>query len=240
VVGRAVYECGTELRANIASYAAHILDTREDTIEFENEQFHSDEVPEVVTLDELINRAAAEGFPLEAKGYFDPETTRLDPESGQGIPYATYAFATQGILVKVDRQTGQVTVLKVIASHDVGQAINPTAVEAQIHGGVAMGLGYGIMEHVHMERGRILNPGFEGYHIPTSVDIPEITAIVVEDPEPSGPYGAKGVGEPALIPTAPAICNAVATATGCRFFETPLTPQRIWAAISRKNAPLED
>jgi CO/xanthine dehydrogenase Mo-binding subunit len=98
-----------------------------------------------------------------------------------------------------------------------------------------MGLGYGIMENVQMEGGHILNPGFGGYLIPTPLDIPEMTTIVVEDPEPSGPYGAKGVGEPALIPTAPAICSAVAMATGCRFFETPLTPERVWAAMNKKH-----
>ena len=235
VVGRAVYECGRGLRDLLMSYAGHLLNRGEDAVKFQNEQFSADDVAEILTLDELIEKAASEGFALESKGYFNPETTRLDPESGQGVPYTTYAFATQGALVKVDRQTGQVTVLKVIAAHDVGQAINPSAVEAQIHGGVAMGLGYGIMEHVHLEQGHILNPNFGGYLIPTPVDIPEMTTMIVEDPEPSGPYGAKGVGEPALIPTAPAICNAVAAATGCRFFEIPLIPQRVWAAIRRKS-----
>ena len=122
-------------------------------------------------------------------------------------------------------------VVKIMAAHDVGQAINPNTVEAQMEGGVVMGVGYGTMESVVVEQGKILNPDFQEYLIPTAMDIPEIQTIIVEDPEPSGPYGAKGVGEPALIPTAPAILNAVARATGCQFFEIPLTAERVWAAM---------
>jgi len=233
VVGRAVYECGKALRDELSSYAAHFLNCSKEAVDFENAQFFEEDKARTVTLDEVISHSIKKGFSLQSKGYFDPEITRLDPDSGQGVPYATYAFATQGALVKVDRQTGQVTVLKVIAAHDVGRAINPSAVEAQIQGGVGMGLGYGIMECVHLEQGNILNPDFQGYLIPTAMDMPEIETIIVEDPEPSGPYGAKGVGEPALIPTAPAICNALARATGCRFFETPVTPESLWAAMNK-------
>lgn len=233
VVGRAVYECGKALREELMGYAAHFLKCSENAVGFESDQFFRADKTKTLTLDTLIGLAIAEGFPLQSKGYFDPDTTQLDPNTGQGVPYGTYAFATQGVLVKVDRHTGQATVLKVIAAHDVGRAINPSAVEAQIQGGVIMGLGLGIMECVHVEKGEILNPDFQGYLIPSAMDMPEIKAIIIEDPEPSGPYGAKGVGEPALIPTAPAICNALAKATGCRFFETPVTPESIWAALNR-------
>jgi CO/xanthine dehydrogenase Mo-binding subunit len=235
VVGRAVYECGKALRDELMGYAAHFLKCSEEAVDFENHQFFTEDKARTITLDALIGHAIDEGFPLQSKGYFDPHTTHLDPDTGQGIPYATYAFATQGALVKVDRQTGQATVLKVIAAHDVGFAINPSAVEAQIQGGIVMGLGLGIMECVHVEQGEMLNPDFQGYLIPSAMDLPEIKVIIIEDPEPSGPYGAKGVGEPALIPTAPAICNALAKATGCRFFETPVTPESIWVAMNKVN-----
>jgi CO/xanthine dehydrogenase Mo-binding subunit len=233
VVGRAVYECGKALRDELMGYAAHFLKCSEEAVDFENDQFFTEDKARALPLDALIGRAIEEGFPLQSKGYFDPDTTHLDPDTGQGVPYGTYAFATQGALVKVDRQTGQATVLKVIAAHDVGCAINPSAVEAQIQGGVIMGLGLGIMECVHVEQGEMHNPDFQGYLIPSAMDLPEVQAIIIEDPEPSGPYGAKGVGEPALIPTAPAICNALAKATGCRFFETPVTPESIWAALNK-------
>ncbi len=120
--------------------------------------------------------------------------------------------------------------MRVVAAHDVGRAVNPNTIEAQVQGGVAMGVGYGIMEQVIRKRGTVQNPGFHGYLVPTAMDIPEMETIIVEDPEPTGPYGAKGVGEPALIPTAPAIRNAVSRATGREFFELPLNAEEVWRA----------
>lgn len=231
VVGRAVLEGGKELRNRFIHYAARLLQCNEQAVRFENNEFFTHTRKKIISFNELVDHAAKEGISFQSTGYFDPDITRLDPDSGQGIPYGTYAFATQAALVKVDKETGQVEVVKVIAAHDVGQAINPNTVEAQIEGGVVMGVGYGTMESVVVEQGKILNPNFQEYLIPTAMDIPEITTIIVEDPEPSGPYGAKGIGEPVLIPTAPAILNAVAKATGCHFFEIPLTAERVWAAM---------
>jgi CO/xanthine dehydrogenase Mo-binding subunit len=231
VVGRAVFEGGRGLRDQLIHHAARLLQCSAQAVRFENSRFFADKGKRIISLDELLQNAAKEGVSFQSTGYFDPDTTRLDPDSGQGVPYGTYAFATQAALVKVDKETGQVEVAKIVAAHDVGQAVNPNTVEGQIEGGAVMGIGYGTMEQVVVDGGKILNPGFQEYLIPTSMDIPEITTIIVEDPEPSGPYGAKGVGEPALIPTAPAIRNAVARATGCQFFETPLTAERVWAAM---------
>ncbi|MBW1676593.1 MAG: xanthine dehydrogenase family protein molybdopterin-binding subunit [Deltaproteobacteria bacterium] len=231
VVGRAVFEGGKELRNRFIHYAAHLLQCKEQAVRFENSEFFTDTREIIITLDELFENAVKEGVSFQSTGYFDPDTTHLDPDSGQGVPYGTYAFATQVALAKVDRDTGQIEMVKVIAAHDVGQSINPNTVEAQIQGGVVMGVGYGTMENVVTHQGKILNPDFQEYLIPTAMDIPEIQTIIVEDPEPSGPYGAKGVGEPALIPTAPAILNAVARATGCQFFEIPLTAETVWTAM---------
>ncbi len=232
VVGRALCEAGSTLREEWKSYAGRLLGCSAETVRFEEGYFYA-EGDDKIAVSDLLHRAAAEGVCLSAHGYFDPDTTRLDPDSGHGVPYGTYAFATQGALVRVDRGTGQVEVLKVIAAHDVGNAVNPKMVEAQLQGGVVMGVGYGIMEQVILEKGKILNPGFHGYLIPTALDIPDIETIIVEHPEPTGPYGAKGVGEPALIPTAPAVCSAVTSATGCPFFEIPLTAERVWHVLSR-------
>jgi CO/xanthine dehydrogenase Mo-binding subunit len=233
VVGRAVFEGGKTLRKQLVGYAARLLGCSPGAVRFEDGQFLVDKRERIITLDELLENAASEGVSFQSPGYFDPDTTRLDPDSGQGVPYGSYAYATQAALVKVERETGHVEVVKLIAAHDVGQAVNPNTVEGQIEGGAAMGMGHVTMERVVIERGKILNPGFQEYLIPTAMDIPEITTIIVEDPEPSGPYGAKGVGEPALIPTAPAIRNAVARATGCQFFETPLTAEKVWEAMKR-------
>jgi CO/xanthine dehydrogenase Mo-binding subunit/aerobic-type carbon monoxide dehydrogenase small subunit (CoxS/CutS family) len=163
---------------------------------------------------------------LAGRGTFDPDTTPLDRD-GQGVPYQTYAFGAQIALVEVDPGLGTVKVRKIVAAHDVGRAINPTQVEGQIHGGIAQGLGMALMEAYVPGRTENLHD----YLIPTAGDMPEIECILVEDPEPSGPYGAKGVGEPALIPTAPAILGGIRDAVGVRITELPATPDRVRAAI---------
>ncbi|MBW2432259.1 MAG: xanthine dehydrogenase family protein [Deltaproteobacteria bacterium] len=171
----------------------------------------------------LAQRLHKKGLPLTWNGFFDPETVPLDPETGQGVPYATYAFACQLALVKVDTLTGEVQVKKIVAAHDVGKAIHPQNVRGQICGGVAMGMGFALMEA--FVPGQTLS--FKDYLIPTCADMPEIIPIIVESPEPTGPFGAKGVGEPALIPTAPAIVNALANALGERIYELPANLERV-------------
>jgi CO/xanthine dehydrogenase Mo-binding subunit len=161
------------------------------------------------------------------EGYFDPPTTPLDGD-GQGAPYATYGFAAQMAEVEVDLELGTVRVLKVHAAHDVGRAINPTQVEGQIHGGIVQGLGMALMEEYVAGK----TDNLHDYLIPTIGDVPQIVVHIVEDPEPLGPFGAKGVGEPALIPTAPAILNAIHHATGVRITHLPATPDRVRKAIA--------
>jgi aldehyde oxidoreductase len=164
--------------------------------------------------------------PLMGEGTFDPPTTPLDTD-GQGIPYATYAFAAQIAVVEVDLELGTVKVLRMVAAHDVGKAINPTLVEGQIEGGIAQGLGLALMEEYLPGRTENLHD----YLIPTIGDVPEVECILIEDREPLGPSGAKGVGEPGLVPTAPAILGAVHHATGVRARRVPLLPHRLREAI---------
>jgi CO/xanthine dehydrogenase Mo-binding subunit len=129
--------------------------------------------------------------------------------------------------VEVDVELGTVRVLRIVAAHDVGRAVNPLQVEGQIQGGVAQGLGLALMEEYVPGRTENLHD----YLIPTVGDVPDIRCILVEDREPLGPYGAKGIGEPALIPTAPAILNAIHHATGVRITRVPATPDRVRAAL---------
>ena len=171
----------------------------------------------------LAQRIHKKGLPLTWNGFFDPETVPLDPETGQGVPYATYAYACQLALVSVDTLTGEVRVEKIVAAHDVGKAIHPENVKGQICGGVAMGIGFALMEA--FVPGQTLS--LKDYLIPTCADMPEVIPIIVESPEPSGPFGAKGVGEPALIPTAPAIVNALANALGKRIYQLPANLERV-------------
>ncbi len=168
----------------------------------------------------------ADGFVLRGDGRYDPPTTPLDAD-GQGVPYASYAFAAQLALVEVDTRLGTVRVLRIVAAHDVGRAVNPQQVEGQIHGGVAQGLGLALMEEYVPGRTENLHD----YLIPTVGDVPPIEVLLIEDADPLGPYGAKGVGEPALVATAPAILNAVADATGARLLRVPATPDQVLAAL---------
>jgi aldehyde oxidoreductase len=170
--------------------------------------------------------ADAHGYVLSAEETFDPPTSPLD-EDGQGVPYAVYGFGAHMAQIEVDIALGTVKVLRITAAHDVGRAINPTLVEGQIEGGIAQGLGLALMEEFFPGRGENLHD----YLIPTIGDVPPIESILIEDASPLGPYGAKGIGEQALIPTAPAILNAIHHATGVRIYRVPVTPDRLRAAI---------
>jgi CO/xanthine dehydrogenase Mo-binding subunit len=168
----------------------------------------------------------ANGDVAVGRGRFDPPTVPLDAD-GQGVPYATYGFAAQFAEVEVDVELGTTKVLSVHAAHDVGRAVNPTQVEGQVHGGIAQGLGLALMEEYVSGR----TDNLHDYLIPTVGDVPPIVVHLVEDPEPLGPWGAKGVGEPALVATAPAILNAIRHATGVRATRVPVTPDRLRAAL---------
>jgi CO/xanthine dehydrogenase Mo-binding subunit len=163
---------------------------------------------------------------LSAEATFDPPTKPLD-EDGQGVPYAIYGFGAQLAEVEIDLDLGTVRVLKLTAAHDVGRAINPTLIEGQIEGGAAQGLGMALMEEFVPGRGENLHD----YLIPTIGDMPAVESILIEDPSPIGPFGAKGIGEQALIPTAPAILNAIYNAVGVRIRKLPATPDKVRAAI---------
>ncbi len=175
-----------------------------------------------------LSRLSADndGVVLVGEGVFDPPATALDSH-GQGEPYGTYAFAAQMAVVEVDMELGTTKVMRIVAAHDVGKAINPTLVEGQIHGGIAQGLGLALMEEYLPGK----TDNLHDYLIPTVGDMPEIEVILVEDPDPNGPQGAKGVGEPGLVPTAPAILAAIKMATGVRMHKVPATPDRLRAGI---------
>jgi CO/xanthine dehydrogenase Mo-binding subunit len=233
ISGNAVKEAAGKVADVLVTEAVDVLKTPKSLLVLEDgfvvDSRHSEKR---VPLSKLAKRAHDRGRPLSWQGYFDPETTPLDGATGQGIPYATYAFASHLALVTVDTSTGEVRVNKIVAAHDVGKAINPQNVEGQIQGGAGMGLGFALMEE--FIPGKTASMG--DYHIPTSLDMPEIIPLIVEDHEPTGPFGAKGVGEPALIPTAPAILNAIADALGERIFRLPAHPERVREAVQGKTA----
>ena len=178
----------------------------------------------VIVLADILPQT--NGDVLTGEGMFDPPTTTLD-ENGQGSPYATYGFGAHIAEVEVDTLLGTTKVLRLAAAHDVGKTINPTQVEGQIQGGIAQGLGMALME----EYVQCVSENLHDYLMPTVGDMPEIEIILIEDPEPLGPYGAKGIGEHALIPTAPAILAGIKHATGISIRHVPATPDRVFTAL---------
>lgn len=169
--------------------------------------------------------------PLRTEGEFIAQTTKIDEETGRGAPYWPYTFSVYGIEVEVDTITGIVEITRAVCAQDVGRAINPRLIEGQIDGGFAMGLGYAIFEDLNLRKGQIKNDRFSNYLIPTSMDIPELEKILIEDPESTGPFGAKGIGEPVMLGVAPAVLNAIYNAIGVRIKEIPVTPEILLKAI---------
>jgi CO/xanthine dehydrogenase Mo-binding subunit len=232
IVGRAVQIAAEALLGKLREAAASLLETAPEKLRPDETGFHLPEDPaRRVSLSAAVAALKAQGGVPAAEGFYDPDFIPLDPETGQGAPMATYAFAAQGALVAVDVGTGEVEVLSVVACHDVGRAVNPACVTGQIEGAISMGQGFGLTEEILLEAGRIRNPGFSQYFLPTALDMPETVALIAEAPEATGPFGAKGVGEPALIPTAPAIVNAIHAATGVRVTTLPVTPERLWRLL---------
>ncbi|MQX36781.1 molybdopterin-dependent oxidoreductase [Roseospira navarrensis] len=179
----------------------------------------------------LAGEADAHGLVLAAEETFDPPTAPLD-ENGQGEPYAAFGWGAHLAEVRVDLDLGRVYVERLICAHDVGRAVNPTLIEGQVEGGASQGLGLALMERYVPG----LTEDLHGYLIPTAGDMPEVVTRLIEDPDLHGPYGAKGIGEQVLIPTAPAILNAIRDATGVVVRDLPVTPDRLRAAL---RAPLE-
>jgi len=215
VSGRAAYEAARDLRRKLLALANAGDDAR-----LALDGTH------LVIHDGAGRREIALRDDVAGEGAYDPPTTALDAD-GQGIPYATYGFAAQVALVRVDTALGTVKVEEIVAAQDVGRAINPTLVLGQIHGGIAQGLGLALMEEFIPGRTENLHD----YLIPTAGDVPRIRVHLIEDPEPEGPFGAKGVGEPALVPTAPAILSAIRHATGVTIRRVPVLPHRLWEAL---------
>ena len=223
VSGNAARLCGAALRSAILR---SVNAGDEAALSFGGGQIHvagSAEVHEIA-LGDL--QQGDLGYVFEAVESYDPPTKPLDA-NGQGEPYAQFGYAAHLAVIEVDTALGTIRPLRFVAAHDVGRAINPMLVEGQIHGGIAQGLGMALMEEFIPGRTENLHD----YLIPTIGDIPPIESVIVEVPDAHGPYGAKGLGEHALIPTAPALLNAIAHATGTRITRVPVTPSRLSAAL---------
>jgi len=174
------------------------------------------------------------GIVIVGSGLFTSAHTALDPDNGEATPWQSYVFGAQIAEVEVDLDTGETQVLGVWAAHDVGRVVNPQQVEGQIEGGIVMGLGHALMEEYTQNAGQVGTPGFAKYILPTALDIPNMYSVLITEPDPKTPLGVKGIGEPCITPTAPAIINAIYDAVGVRITSLPATPEKVLAGIIEK------
>jgi CO/xanthine dehydrogenase Mo-binding subunit len=228
VSGNAARLAARRLRDTLAQTASEELDTAPHDLVFANGSVAGRSGKEI-PLSEAVRLAESEGLSLVASEVYTPPKTVPLGETGDA--HFAYGYATQAVEVEVDITSGQVDVLRVIAGHDVGNAVNPVGAEGQVEGGIVMGLGFALMEDFTMREGLPEKTTLTRYRIPTTREMPEMMTILVEHPTADGPYGAKGVGEITSIPTAPAITNAIFDAVGVRVFSLPVTPARILSAL---------
>jgi CO/xanthine dehydrogenase Mo-binding subunit len=234
MIGNAVAIAAREARHRLAEVIAKHWDIDIDLIETGNGEIWARETNYRTTMSEAVAIAKSRGVVPMGAGSFGTDTTGLDPVDGSGRPWQAYVFGCQVAEVEVDTVTGEVQVLGIWAAHDVGRAVNPRGVEGQIEGGIVQALGQGLMEDYKLTEGRTTTSGFAKYILPTSLDVPQVNSVILQDPDPIGPLGVKGIGEPAMIPTIPAVMNAIYDAVGVRITALPATPERVLEALKRK------
>lgn len=235
--GSAVRLASEDLRSKIAQRAAEGLECEADEVIVDGERaFRKNDPAGGLSLAEVAGTSLyGFGGPLVGIGSWFAYRHHETPPGG-GLAegeYPSYAFGTHVAEVEIDRDTGQIRVTGYTACHDVGRAINPMTLEGQIEGAVAQGLGGCLFEEMVVEDGRIQNPNFVDYHLPTILDTPSIDSLIIEIPDAKGPFGAKGIGEHPILGPGPAIANAVADAAGVPIIEIPITPERLFHAMNR-------
>jgi xanthine dehydrogenase molybdenum-binding subunit len=236
VAGNSALGAAKKIKTKILEIASGMLDVSPDRLVFRNKSIMDEADPEkIVDIGKLLRKAhfSKQGQMLMAEYFYDPANENLGRDFKGNISM-TYTFGSHGARVKVDEETGKVQILQYVAAHDVGKAINPLLLEGQVYGGVMMGIGYALTEQVILEKGECMNPNFRDYKILTAKDVVPIQAPILETFDKDGPYGAKGIGEPGCVPTAPAIANAIYDAIGVRIKDLPITPERVLAAIREK------
>ena len=241
LMGNAIIQAARQVKESVLEAASEMLLVPVGRLDAREGRIHDRENPERTLLfREAAARAMSRGKRLIGQGWWTPPPATLDPETGQGNPYFVYTYSTHMAEVVVDVETGEVEVTGYVAAFDVGKAINPQSVEGQIEGGVAMGLGYALMEEVVLKNGVPQNLSLQNYLIPTILDVPRIKSIILEMPNVYGPYGAKGIGEMPNIPATPAILNAIANACGGRVRSLPADPEKVFWAIREAGGPPKD
>jgi CO/xanthine dehydrogenase Mo-binding subunit len=234
MIGNAVALASREARKRLIEVMAELWDVPPEQIGTGNGEIWAKDTNHRISMGEAVSTAKNRGVVPVGSASFGTDTTGLDPVDGSGRPWQAYVFGCQVAEVEVDTITGEVQVLGIWAAHDVGRAVNPQGVEGQIEGGIVQALGQGLMEDYKLDQGRTSTSGFAKYILPTSLDVPRVNSIIVEDPDPIGPLGVKAIGEPAMVPTIPAIMNAIYDAVGVRITRLPATPENVRMAIREK------
>ena len=236
VTGNAIKLAADIAKRTLFSAAAPILGVRSDQLAAADHKIHVIGFPQKnLPIGEVARQSQMVlGVPIIGSATYSPPTVAMDPETGQGKPFNAFVYATQIAEVEVDEETGEVEVIRITAAHDCGTPINPMLVEGQVQGGISMGLGFALHEQILFQDGVQLNPNLTNYLIPTSLDMPEINVDIVDNHDPTGPFGAKGVGEPTSVPTAAAIINAIHDAVGVRITSLPATAEKVLKAIKEQ------
>lgn len=230
-MGNAVRAAARDAREQLLALAADVLKTNIADLDIQQGLIKHREHAELETsIADLFKRRYGPSSTVLGRGFFYPDGL-VAPDDYFALVSIFWMYAAQGAEVQVDPETGHVKILRIVAAHDVGRAINPANCRYQIEGAIAQGLGLAMFEDLVVENGATENPTFQSYKLPTTLDMPEIEAILVEAPHERGPFGAKTVGEPALIPTAAAIGNAIADAIGVHIHDLPITPEKILRAL---------
>ena len=237
VTGNAIRLAAEDAKAVLFEAAAQVLGVMPGQLEAKDRKIQVKGFPQrSIAIGDAARRAyTVLGRPPIGSATWNPPTVPLDPDTGQGQPFSTYVYAAQIAELNVDDETGEVELIRIAAAHDCGTPINPMLVEGQVEGGIAMGIGFALQEEILFDRaGRQINANLTNYIMPTTLDMPEISVDIVDSHDPTGPFGAKGVGEPSLVPTAAAILNAIHDAVGVRITSLPATSEKILAAIKEK------
>ena len=241
LMGNAIILAARQVKESILAAASEMLDVPANRLEAKDRLIYDRENPvNSVTFKDAALKCMQTGRRLIGQGWWTPPKPSLDPETGQGNPYFVYTFSTHMAEVVVDVKTGELEITDFVAAFDIGRAINPRLIEGQIEGGVAMGLGYALMENVVVDQGYIQNKSLRNYLIPTSLDVPDTQSIILEVENKYGPYGAKGIGEMPNIPATPAVLNAIANACGGRVRSLPADPEGVFRAIREAGGPPEE
>jgi CO/xanthine dehydrogenase Mo-binding subunit/aerobic-type carbon monoxide dehydrogenase small subunit (CoxS/CutS family) len=233
--GNAVRDACAQVREQLFRAAAEGLDVPADQLEMGDHAVRvrgdGDRAMDLASVVQSSLFRDRDGRQIMAQSHYDAPCSLPDPETGVGDFAMSYSFGAHAVEVEVDQETGHVRIVDFVAATDCGNLVNPALAESQVEGGAAQGIGYGLMEDLVVEEGQVMNPRFSTYRIPTATEMPPMRSLWVETNDPRGPYGAKGLGEMGLVPTAAAIANAVKHATGARIHRIPLTPERVLNAL---------